>query len=132
MKRFVLSLAAIATVAVSVAGFTGADIARGTVVPAAAQADSGGGAPGGQQRGRRFGQMLLSLNLSDDQKAKIKSIMADARAKGKALADRDAKRANMRAAFAKIDTVLTPPQRTKLHAQMEAARAQRNATATRS
>ena len=131
MKRFVLSLAAVATVALSVAGFTSAGIALGTIAPAAAQADAGPPA-GGQRGGQRFGKMLLSLNLSDGQKAQIRSIMADARAKGKALTDRDAKRANMRAAFAKIDTVLTPPQRTKLHAQMAAARAQYKANATHS
>jgi Spy/CpxP family protein refolding chaperone len=127
MNRFIRSIAAVATVALSLAAFTAGDIALGTTAPVMAQDAPGGGAPGAQQRGQRMGQMLLSLNLSDAQKAQIKSIMADARAKGKTLTDRDAKRANMRAAFAKIDTVLTPPQRTKLHAQMDAARAARAA-----
>ena len=121
MNRFIRSIAAVATVALSLAAFTAGDVAL-TTAPIMAQDAPGGGAP---QRGQRMGKMLLSLNLSDAQKAQIKSIMADARAKGKTLTDRDAKRANMRAAFAKIDTVLTPPQRTKFHAQMEAARAQR-------
>jgi Spy/CpxP family protein refolding chaperone len=135
MNRFVRSIAAVATVALSLAAFTAGDVALGTTTPVMAQDAPGGGAPGapgGPQRGQRMGQMLMSLNLSDAQKAQIKSIMADARAKGKTLTDRDAKRANMRAAFAKIDTVLTPPQRTKLHAQMEAARAQRAGNTTHS
>ncbi len=132
MNRFVLSLAAIATVTLSLAGFTAGDVALGTVVPASAQADEGGPPPGAPQRGQRFGKMLLALNLSDDQKNKIRSIMAGARAKSKNLTDRDAKRATMKAAFAEIDTVLTPEQRTKLHAQMAAARAQREGTPTHS
>ena len=122
MNRFIRSIAAVVTVALSLAAFTAGDVALGTTTPVMAQDTPGAGAP---QRGQRMGKMLLSLNLSDAQKAQIKSIMADARAKSKTLTDRDAKRANMRAAFAKIDTVLTPPQRTKFHAQMEAARAQR-------
>lgn len=133
MNRFVLALAAVATVALSLAGFTAGNVALGTIAPASAQADPGQGPPpGGQQRGQRFGKMLLALNLSDDQKSRIRAIMAGARAKSKSLTDRDAKRATMRAAFAQIDTVLTPPQRTKLHAQMAAARAQREGTAPHS
>jgi hypothetical protein len=42
--------------------------------------------------------------------------------------DRDQKRANMKAAYAKVDTVLTPAQRTELHAKLDAMRAQNQTT----
>jgi Spy/CpxP family protein refolding chaperone len=126
MNRFVSSLAAVATVALSLAAFTAGDLALGTVAPAAAQ--SAPGAPGGPQgaaQGRqRFAKMLMSLNLTDPQKSQIKSIMDTARAKSKTLTDRQAKRDTMRDAFKNIEAVLTPAQKTKLHAERDAAKAQ--------
>ena len=123
MNRFVLALAATASVALSVAGFTAADVARGTVAPAAAQAAPGG--PQGAAAGRqRFAKMLMSLNLTDAQKTQIRSIMGSARAKSKTLTDMQAKRDTMRGAFKNIEAVLTPAQRTKLHAERDAALAQ--------
>jgi Spy/CpxP family protein refolding chaperone len=127
MNRFVRSLAAAAAVALTVAGFSALDVGRGSVPVASAQAAPGGPGQPGQRGGRRFGEMLLSLNLNDAQKAKIRDIMAQARAKNASLPDRDAMRANMRAAFAKVQTVLNPHQLAKLKSEFAAARAQRAA-----
>jgi Spy/CpxP family protein refolding chaperone len=124
MTRFVRSLTAAAAVALTVAGFTAADIAHRTLPTAAAQA----GPPAGGQRGARFGQMLLGLDLSDAQKTQIRSIMASARQQNATVTDPQARRANYRAAMAKVQTVLTPAQRTKLQSEMAAARAQRQST----
>lgn len=91
-------------------------------VPAAILAQAG---PNEQGGGRdRFGQVLMSLGLSDDQKAKIRSIMANARQKNQN-ADRDTRRKTMRAAFAQIENVLTPAQRDQLHQKMQAMRRNR-------
>jgi Spy/CpxP family protein refolding chaperone len=134
MNRFLLSLAAVATVALSVAGFTARDIALGSVAPVSAQAAPGQGAPGGPggRGNQRFAKMLMSLNLNDDQKNRIRSIMADARAKTKTMTDIQAKRDTMRGAFGKIETVLTPAQRTKLHAERDAFKAQHASNTTHS
>jgi Spy/CpxP family protein refolding chaperone len=129
MNRHFRALAAAAAVAFSLAGFTAVDIARGDVPVASAQAAP---AQPGQRGGRRFGEMLLSLNLSDAQKNKIRDIMAQARAQNKTLADRDAIRANMRAAFAKVQTVLNPHQLAKLKSEFAAARAHRAAAGNNS
>jgi Spy/CpxP family protein refolding chaperone len=126
MNRFILSLAAIGTVALSLAAFTAGDLAFGAVSPAAAQSAPGPqGAAGGGQGRQRFAKMLMSLDLSDDQKTRIRSIMADARAKTRTLTDVQAKRDTMRAAFTQIETVLTPAQQAKLHAERDALKAQR-------
>jgi len=133
MNRFVLSLAAVATVAVSLIAFTAGDLALGSIAPAAAQSAPGPGGPGGPggQNGRgnqRFAKMLLSLQppLTEDQKNRIRAIMADARTKARALTDIQAKRDTMRAAFTKIRTVLTPPQQAKMKAEFDASRAHQN------
>jgi Spy/CpxP family protein refolding chaperone len=90
---------------------------------AALAQDAGSPAPG---HGRpRMGQILMSLNLSDQQKTRIRAIMKDVRAQSQN-ADRETKRANYQAAFKKIDTVLTPSQRTELHAKMDAMRKERD------
>jgi Spy/CpxP family protein refolding chaperone len=126
MNRFILAPAAIGTLALSLAAFTAADVARGAVSPAAAQsAPAPQGAPGGGQGRQRFAKMLMSLDLSDDQKTRIRSIMADARAKARTLTDVQAKRDTMRAAYTQIETLLTPAQQTKLRAERDAAKAQR-------
>jgi len=120
MKRFIVPLTAVVTAALLTAGFTAGDVALGGVAPAAAQT-----APSSpSSRGQRFGQMLLALNLSDDQKSQIRTIMSDARAKNANVTDQDTRRANMKAAFAKVEAVLTPDQRTKLHAEIEKAKAE--------
>jgi Spy/CpxP family protein refolding chaperone len=121
MNSFLLSLAAAMAVALSVSGCASTSVASSGASPAAATY----GGPGGASRGgRRFGQMLLSLNLSDAQKTQIRTIMDNARAQSKTLTDPQAKRATMRAAFAQVQTVLTPGQQSKLKSEMQAARAQ--------
>jgi Spy/CpxP family protein refolding chaperone len=117
---FILGLTAAATIALSLAAFTAGDLAFGTMTPVSAQSapgDQGGqGGPGGggKHGNQAFAKMLLSLNLSDGQKSQIRAMMTDARAKMKTLTDQQAKRDTMKAAFAKIETVLTPAQATKL------------------
>ena len=75
---------ATAAIALGLSAFTASDIALGTITPAFAQtAPDQGGAPAGPAGGRRrFTKMLMSLDLSDDQKSHIRTIMSDARAKG--------------------------------------------------
>lgn len=90
-----------------------------TVVVAQAGPSNQGGA-----RGNRFGQVLMSLGLSDDQKAKIRSIMQNARQQNQN-ADPDTRRKNMRAAFSQVENVLTPAQRDQLHQKMQAMRQNR-------
>jgi len=95
-----------------------------------ASQDSGGGtgAASGESpaNGRhRMAEALASLGLSDAQKSQIREIMSDAR-KNSANADPMTRRANYRAAIAKIDTVLTPDQRTKLHAKIAQMRSRQS------
>ncbi len=131
MNRFILALAAAAAVTLSLAAFTAGDLALGRVAPAVAQT-SPGDQPAPAGRRRLFGQLLMALDLSDALKSQIKSIMADARAQNKTLTDPQAKRENMRGAFTKIEAVLTPAQRTKLHAERDAAKAQHGGTPSHS
>jgi Spy/CpxP family protein refolding chaperone len=73
-----------------------------------------------------------SLNLTDDQKSKVKDIFADAKAKRQtvwsdsSLTD-DQKKAKMKelhaGTMAKLNEVLTPDQQAQLKAKMEAAKA---------
>jgi len=73
-----------------------------------------------------------SLNLTDDQKSKVKDIFADAKAKRQtvwsdsSLTD-DQKKAKMKELHAgtmgKLNEVLTPDQQAQLKAKMEAAKA---------
>lgn len=130
MNRFTRSLAAVAAVAFSLVAFTAAGVALGTVAPASAQPAPGPGGPGGPggRGNQRFGKMLLSLQppLTDDQKNRIRAIMADARTKMRSLTDPQAKRDTMRQAFAKIRTVLTPAQQAKMKAEFGASRGQQN------
>lgn len=73
-----------------------------------------------------------SLNLTDDQKPKVKDIFADAKAKRQgiwndsSLTD-DQKKAKMKelrtGTMAKLNEVLTPDQQTALKTKMEAAKA---------
>jgi len=118
MKYFLTSIAFAATLGAAGLG----------AVPAFAQQAPAAAAPAGAPQqghgGKRMGQILMSLNLTDDQKAKIKQIMADARAQNQNVTDRDQRRANFKAAYAKIDTVLTPAQDKELHEKLDAMRAQ--------
>jgi Spy/CpxP family protein refolding chaperone len=112
--RAVAAALALGAFGTLLAGCTGAP-AQTTSAPSAASPDQ-------PQRGNRFGKVLLSLNLSDDQKAQIRTIMADARTQAKAETDPQARRAKMRAAFAKVQDVLTPAQRDQLKEKMTSMR----------
>jgi Spy/CpxP family protein refolding chaperone len=119
--RFFPVLTAAAAIALTLSVFTVGDLALGRIAPAAAQAVPGPGGGQGYAKGRQqFAKMLLSLNLSDGQKKQIRSIMADARAKSKTLTDPQDKRKTMSGAFKNIEAVLTPAQKTKLHAERAA------------
>ncbi len=117
--RTQLALAAIGVAfALTLGGCSGSnsgDSAAGGGSGAATAQDAGGaGGAGSAASGRHWmAKALASLGLSDDQKSKIRGIMSDAR-KQSAGADPATRRANFRAAMAKIDAVLTPDQRTKL------------------
>ena len=123
LKHSFLSVA-LAT-ALLTGGGTFAAVALGSVPAALAQDQPGGPPPPAQGgHGNRMGKMLMSLNLTEAQKTQIRAIMADARKQNHNLTDRDQRRANMKAAMDKVETVLTPAQRTELHAKMEAMRQQ--------
>jgi Spy/CpxP family protein refolding chaperone len=73
-----------------------------------------------------------SLNLTDEQKAKVKDIFADAKTKGQAVSSdttlsdeqRKAKKKELHSGIiAKLNEVLTPEQQTELKSKMEAAKA---------
>ena len=73
-----------------------------------------------------------SLNLTDDQKAKVKDIFADAKTKRQAVSSdaslsEEQKKAKMKelhaGIMAKLNEVLTPEQQTELKTKMEAAKA---------
>ncbi len=75
---------------------------------------------------------VQSLNLTDDQKAKVKDIFADAKTKKQALSsdtslNEEQKKAKMKelhsGIMAKLNEVLTPEQQTELKSKMEAAKA---------
>jgi Spy/CpxP family protein refolding chaperone len=79
----------------------------------------------GAQRGQHMmGEALMSLNLNDGQKDRIRAIMADARKQNQNVTDRMQRRANMRAALKKVETVLTPAQAKVFHAKMDEMRKQ--------
>jgi periplasmic protein CpxP/Spy len=95
-------------------------------------------APASQAAGKEAGMRdrmqaaVESLNLTDDQKAKVKDIFTDARTKRQAVSndaslsedDKKAKMKELRAGtMAKLNEVLTPEQQTELKGKMEAARA---------
>src|SRR6266852_5346070 len=72
-----------------------------------------------------------SLNLTDDQKAKVKDIFTDAKTKKQAVSSdaslsEEQKKAKMKelhsATMAKLNGVLTPEQQTELKTKMEAAK----------
>jgi periplasmic protein CpxP/Spy len=75
---------------------------------------------------------VQSLNLTDDQKPKVKDIFADAKTKKQAVSsdtslNEEQKKAKMKelhsATMAKLNEVLTPEQQTELKSKMEAAKA---------
>ena len=102
-----------------------AGVSAGLTPAALAQAQ--GGPPGGPQGGGRriMAQVLMSLGLTDDQKGKIRDIMSDVRKQNEGVTDPETRRANFKAGYTKIETVLTPDQLTKLHAKMDEMRKER-------
>src|SRR5580692_7855666 len=87
----------------------------------------------GKQMGMRGGLQAAveSLNLTDDQKAKVKDIFADARARHQAVSSDtsltdDQKKAKWKelheGTLAKVNAVLTPDQQTELKSKIEAAK----------
>ena len=120
--------ASLRTVAASAALILGAGglAVAGLGAAALAQSDAGAPPPGAAAAGRhRMAEALMSLGLSDDQKTRIRDIMKAARAKNTPDTDPATRRANYEAARAKIDTVLTPDQRTRLHAKIDQMRKER-------
>jgi len=96
------------------------------------------GEPGKHMRGGGGGLDMLSkeLNLTDDQKAKLKPILEDQRAQMKALhedttASREQKMAKMKELreerTAKIEAILTPEQKTKFEEMQSKMRERRGA-----
>jgi Spy/CpxP family protein refolding chaperone len=89
----------------------------------------------GKEMGMHHGGLqaaVESLNLTDDQKAKVKDIFADAKTKHQAVSNDtslsdDQKKAKIKelhsATMAKLNEVLTPEQQTELKTKMEAAKA---------
>ena len=107
--------------ATAAAGSQGAMGSGGPMSGGGAMSGGGGGRGGA---GRMMGKILLSLNLTDAQKAQIKALRTDFQAKNKGLARNDpARLANMKAYYAQIDTVLTPAQRVTFHTKLDAMRA---------
>jgi Spy/CpxP family protein refolding chaperone len=117
-----VSLGMVAALAVPLA------LAKSQATPAsqAGGKESGMGMRGGLQAA------VESLNLTDDQKAKVKDIFADAKTKRQAVSNDtslsdDQKKAKMKelheGTLAKLNEVLTPEQQTELKSKMEAAKA---------
>ena len=89
----------------------------------------------GQEKGMHGGGLqaaVESLNLTDEQKAKVKDIFADAKTRGQAVSSDttlsdEQKKAKMKELhsniIAKLNEVLTPEQQTELKSKMEAAKA---------
>ncbi len=103
-------------------------IGAAMIAPAAAQ-----DAPAAQANnhgGNRMGQLLMSLGLSDDQKTKIRTMREDLAKQNEGVTDPMQRRANMRAAFANIDKILTPEQDAKFKTEMAAMQARRSADTT--
>jgi Spy/CpxP family protein refolding chaperone len=114
-----VSLGMVAALAVPVA------LANSQATPAPQAAGKEMGMHGGLQAA------VESLNLTDDQKAKVKDIFADAKTKRQAVSSDaslsdEQKKARMKelhsATMAKLNEVLTPEQQTELKSKMEAAK----------
>ena len=115
-----VSLGIVAVLAVPVA------LANSQATPAPQAAGKEMGMHGGLQAA------VESLNLTDDQKAKVKDIFADAKTRRQAVSSDaslsdEQKKAKMKelhgATMAKLNEVLTPEQQTELKNKMEAAKA---------
>ena len=115
-----VSLGMVAALAVPLA------VANSQAMPAPQTAGKEMGMHGGLQAA------VESLNLTDDQKTKVKDIFVDAKTKRQAVSNDaslsdDQKKAKMKelhsGMVAKLNEVLTPEQQTELKTKMEAAKA---------
>jgi len=110
-------------------------IAAALTVPAPpAKASSRASLPQADQKKMmhdKLQEVVNDLNLSDDQKSKVKDIFTDAKSKREAIMNDtsltdDQKRAKMKelhtGTMAKVNEVLTPEQRTQLREKLEAAK----------
>ena len=110
-------------------------IAAALTVPAPpAKASSRASLPQADQKKMmhdKLQEVVNDLNLSDDQKSKVKDIFTDAKSKREAIMNDtsltdDQKRAKMKelhtGTMAKVNEVLTPEQRTQLKEKLEAAK----------
>jgi Spy/CpxP family protein refolding chaperone len=116
-------------------GLVSLGIAAALAVPGALAQSQAASTP--QTAGKEMGMhggleaAVQSLNLTDDQKAKVKDIFADAKTKKQALSSdaslsEEQKKAKMKelhsATMGKLNEVLTPEQQTELKSKMEAAK----------
>jgi Spy/CpxP family protein refolding chaperone len=120
-------------------GLVSLGLAAALAVPGALAKPQAATTPTSQTAGKEMGMhggglqaAVESLNLTDDQKAKVKDIFADAKTKKQAVSsdtslNEEQKKAKMKelhgATMAKLNEVLTPEQQTELKSKMEAAKA---------
>jgi Spy/CpxP family protein refolding chaperone len=115
MKLASLRLSVLACALAAMTALNGVVAVAGTALGSTPAALAQAGPPGGGRgAGRRFGEMLAKLGLNDAQKAQIKGIMKSARDQNQNVTDPEQRRANFRAAYQKVEAVLTPAQRDKL------------------
>jgi Spy/CpxP family protein refolding chaperone len=116
-------------------GFVSLGLVAALAVPVALAKSQATPSPqaAGKEKGMHGGGLqaaVESLNLTDEQKAKVKDIFADAKTKGQAvssdttLSDEQKKAKELHSGImAKVNEVLTPEQQTELKSKMEAAKA---------
>ena len=117
-------------------GFVSLGLVAALAVPVALAKTQAAPAPqaAGHEKGMHGGGIqaaVESLNLTDEQKAKVKDIFADAKTKSQAVSSDttlsdEQKKAKMKelhgGMMAKLNEVLTPEQQTELKSKMEAAK----------
>jgi periplasmic protein CpxP/Spy len=114
-------------------GLVSLGLAAALAVPGALAKPQTAPQTAGKEMGMHHGleAAVESLNLTDDQKAKVKDIFADAKTKKQALSSdaslsEEQKKAKMKelhsATMAKLNEVLTPEQQTELKSKLEAAK----------
>jgi Spy/CpxP family protein refolding chaperone len=117
-------------------GFVSLGLLAGLAVPFASAKPQAAPAAQAHEKGMgmhdKMQAALDSLNLTDDQKAKVKDILADAKTKRQAVMtdtslNEDQKHAKMKelheATMAKMNEVLTPDQQAELKSKMAEAKA---------
>jgi Spy/CpxP family protein refolding chaperone len=110
-------------------------LAAALTVPALPRKASAAALPQADQKKMmhdKLQEVVNDLNLSDDQKSKMKDIFTDAKSKREAIMNDtsltdDQKRTKMKelhiGTMSKVNEVLTPEQRTQLKEKLEAAKA---------